>query len=95
MISIYGRSHVGRRKNNEDRFVADSNWGLAMIADGMGGPEAGEIAATIATNKITDFIDSGQSLQAAIYCANNEIIAAAEDGRGKPGMGTTLSLIHI
>lgn len=95
MLTIAGKSHIGRRSGNEDRFVADSHWGLAIVADGMGGPAAGEVAANIATTIITDRLDLGYSLREAIVEANREVRAAAEDGRGKRGMGTTVVAAHF
>lgn len=95
MVTITGKSHIGRRSGNEDRFVADSHWGLAIVADGMGGPAAGEVAADIATTVITDKVDMGESLIDAIVDANQEIIKSAADGRGKKGMGTTVVVAHF
>lgn len=95
MVTITGKSHIGRRSGNEDRFVADSHWGLAIVADGMGGPAAGEVAADVSTAVITDQLDLGASLTGAIVHANEEVIKAAGDGRGRKGMGTTVVAAHF
>lgn len=90
MIDIRGKTHIGRRALNEDRFVADANWGIALVSDGMGGAAAGEIAAGIVTASIVDLLDRGAAIEEAVVRAHDEVRRAAEDGRGKPGMGATL-----
>jgi protein phosphatase len=43
--TAYGRSHVGRKRSaNEDSFAVLPQLGLYMVADGMGGAAAGEVA---------------------------------------------------
>lgn len=49
-LEIVARTHPGRvRSHNEDSMHADAASGLAVIADGMGGYNAGEVAAGLAT----------------------------------------------
>jgi protein phosphatase len=95
MISILGKSNIAKRATNEDRFVADSNWGIALVADGMGGPESGEIAASIVATKITDQLDEGRPLTEAVHSAHQEVLRGAEDNRGKKGMGSTVVVAHF
>ncbi|WP_295877855.1 protein phosphatase 2C domain-containing protein [uncultured Zhongshania sp.] len=95
MIRILGKSNIAKRATNEDRFVADSAWGIALVADGMGGPAAGEIAASIVASQVTDQLDQGASLPKAIYSAHLDVLLAAEDGRGKVGMGSTVVVAHF
>lgn len=90
MLNFCGKSHIGRRTLNEDRFVADANWGIALVSDGMGGREAGEVAAGIVAAGIVDRIDQGAKLEDAVTETHNEVKQAAENGTGKPGMGATL-----
>ena len=51
-----GATDVGReRDHNEDAFAIAADDGLAVVADGMAGHAAGEVAACIATDAIVDF----------------------------------------
>jgi protein phosphatase len=95
MIRIQGKSHIGKRATNEDRFVADTNWGIALVADGMGGPAAGEIAASIVASHVVDLLDQDTPLTRSVYLAHQEVLSAAEDNRGKKGMGSTIVVAHF
>ena len=46
-VESCGQSHVGLiRELNEDRYLVKSESGLFVVADGMGGHDAGEVAST-------------------------------------------------
>ena len=52
-----GRTEVGCvRKHNEDNFLLEPELGLFVVADGLGGHAAGEVASQIVVEKIGDFI---------------------------------------
>jgi PPM family protein phosphatase len=56
-VKAYGLTDVGRqRQHNEDTFLLEQNARLFVVADGMGGHAAGEIASRIATDSISEFI---------------------------------------
>ena len=63
-LLISGKTDVGRmRDHNEDNIAWDTSLGLALLADGMGGHNAGEVASAIAVDVIRDSIVSSlQSL---------------------------------
>ena len=51
-----GATDIGRRQNNEDTFLIDHDLGLFLVADGVGGHMAGEIASAIAVASIRELI---------------------------------------
>jgi PPM family protein phosphatase len=56
-IKAYGLTHVGRqRQHNEDSYLVADDAKLFLVADGMGGHAAGEIASRIAVDSISEFI---------------------------------------
>lgn len=98
-----GGSDVGRmRKGNEDTLRIDSDRGVFLVADGMGGHAAGEIASDLAAStteaRLAAAIDAGitgQALGGALRDAfQRSYTAIVECCRAAPhtrGMGTTLT----
>lgn len=99
------RTDPGRvRLNNEDAVCVDPQAQLALLADGMGGYNAGEVASGMATTFIRTELarwlsEAGQHLKAfdlrrgieiCVDNANQAILGAAEANPQYSGMGTTL-----
>jgi protein phosphatase len=85
------QSDVGRvRRHNEDSFAVREDLGLWVVADGMGGAAAGEVASAIAVDVIAREVEGGAGLDTAIAEANRSILDAAAAGRGRAGMGSTV-----
>lgn len=91
---------VGRvRPNNEDAVLVDAQLGLAVLADGMGGYNAGEVAsrlccevvhATLRQHPQTVGTDPGQALAQAIERANAAVYLDALSHPAHRGMATTV-----
>jgi protein phosphatase len=84
---------IGRlRTHNEDSVLAQPP--LFVVADGLGGHEAGEVASSIAVETLRDHAPrraDANALARAVRAANREVIRAAKEGVGRSGMGTTLT----
>ena len=85
-----GATHVGQRNHNEDAYLLDAEHGLAVVADGVGGHQAGEVASAITCEVIQRENAAGQSIEDGIRAANREVMAAVAQGRGKAGMASTV-----
>ena len=91
-LEHHGMTDPGKvRKNNEDSFLAGEGRDetLFVVADGIGGFEAGEVASSIAVDVLKD-VESSAPLQDAIREANRRILAAARGDERFAGMGTTV-----
>ena len=96
------RTDQGRvRQRNEDAVVVRAESGLVVVADGVGGATAGDVASRLATETIAERFGRrvGASanaekarlyLQAAVEEANITILRHAKDNRECSGMGTTV-----
>ena len=59
-VTLVGQTDTGRvREHNEDTIATDSDVGLLVLADGMGGYNAGEVASGIAVKTITNLVREG------------------------------------
>lgn len=78
------------RDNNEDTYYAGPSVGVWLVADGMGGHEAGEVASAIVRDSIKQQVSIQASLTHAIEYSHNAILDAVRRGVGAPGMGSTV-----
>jgi protein phosphatase len=91
-------SDVGRqREGNEDSMLVDPP--LFVVADGMGGAQAGEVASGLAVDTLGQMPpDDGnveEELTEAITEANRRIHDMAQEDRALAGMGTTLTAAFV
>lgn len=103
---IFGHTDPGRvRSNNEDTFICTYVWDdlhiLCAAIDGVGGYEGGEVAAEIARQTITEYVENAQGnrfleiIKQAVVEANNEIIRRKDDDPKLSMMGCVASAAII
>lgn len=92
-----GLSDVGReRDHNEDSYAVEEALGLFIVADGMGGHQAGEVASALAIATVVEYVqvhpegDRLVVLADAARLANTRVIEAGSKNRKHKNMGTTL-----
>jgi len=102
MIEAFGASNVGCvRTNNEDYFLVAPTLGQYVVADGMGGAQAGEHASKLAVETVHDMLQKldpehrdsdtvSEALVSAFEEANRRVMDAASADPNLEGMGTTL-----
>jgi PPM family protein phosphatase len=96
MLEAFGVSDPGCvRNNNEDCYLLSPQSGLYVVADGMGGAQAGEHASKLAVDTLADVIGKAQQngpemLAQAFQEANHRVMSAAATDASLEGMGTTL-----
>jgi protein phosphatase len=99
MPDVAGCSSVGRvRKNNEDSYLVDEAAGLYLVADGMGGAAAGEVASHMAAEAVAEAIRGSDEvslelLAEAITSAGLRVQQAAKSNLSYSGMGTTVVVV--
>jgi PPM family protein phosphatase len=96
MLEAFAMSDKGCvRSNNEDYCLIEPERGLYVLADGMGGAQAGERASRLAVDTVAEIVHTAprldsQVLLTAVEEANKRVLAAAHSDPGLEGMGTTL-----
>jgi protein phosphatase len=96
-LQPFGVTHAGKvRQNNEDALLVGEGQDetLFVIADGIGGFEAGEVASSLAVDVLKD-LQPDEPFKAAIGEANRRIVAAGRGDEKLSGMGTTVVAIRF
>ncbi len=104
-MNTYSMTDTGReRKVNQDRFsnYFHPRFSLLILADGMGGHNAGEVAAALATDSVRDYImqhkdaeDYPRLLRDAVDDANTKVFAKGQSDPEYCRMGTTICVVLL
>jgi PPM family protein phosphatase len=94
----FEKSDTGRqRRANEDSFFVRAP--LFVVADGMGGAQAGEVASRLAAEAFSAGLPDGgtseQRLEERVRAANQRIHEVSQGDRALNGMGTTLTAAYL
>jgi len=104
-ITCAGRTDVGIiRSGNEDNYIVVPDRGIFVVADGMGGHAAGEVASEMAVRYVARELGSlrgladeqvAERMRAAIRAANGAIFQRTLTEHDKRGMGTTVTALVL
>jgi protein phosphatase len=100
MFEAFGLSDPGCvRTNNEDYFISDSRSGIFIVADGMGGANAGEYASRLSAETLYGYLlaaadNSLNTLENGFVQANTVVRQASHESPECEGMGTTLVAVR-
>ncbi len=104
-ITAAGRTDVGViRSGNEDSYLMVPDRGIFLVADGMGGHAAGEVASEMAVRYVARELDSlrglgdeqvAERMRVAIRTANGAIFQRTLTEHDKRGMGTTVTALTL
>lgn len=96
MLDAFGLTDPGCvRQNNEDCYLISPEDGVYIVADGMGGAQAGEHASKLAVETVAEVVRNApvrdaETLSRAFREANQRVMKAAASDPELEGMGTTL-----
>ncbi len=99
VVDSFSASDTGRqRRHNEDSLLARIP--LFVVADGMGGAQAGEVASHIAVETFADGLGDGDTrpeerLAERVRAANAHIYELSQANAEQAGMGTTLTAVYV
>jgi len=101
--SVSDRGLNPKRPLNEDSFLSDPARGIFVVADGVGGAEAGEVASAAAIDvlnrafdeKLAAGEDAEDMMELAIQRANNSIHQMAVENPRLASMATTVVALHL
>ncbi len=97
----FGATDTGRRRtNNEDAWQVEESVNAAILADGMGGENCGEVGSAVTVQAITEYLKSPEDgltmeelAKEAIRSANRRVLDTAGERHECDGMGSTVVLV--
>lgn len=100
-MDVGAATHVGLvRERNEDAYHVDPTRGVALVADGLGGHTAGDVASKLAVEVIVNRLngvddDPTRALVRSLEEANDAILDDSAEHVERSGMGTTAVLAYL
>lgn len=110
-VPLAAQTHPGMRgKNNEDSYAVSAYQLseensipslVAVLADGIGGHRAGEVASKLAVDIVSTTLSASdatqplETIRTAMQDASNAIYATAQEDDGRKGMGATCSVVWL
>ena len=101
MSKVFQATHVGKvRRNNEDSLIVIEPETF-VVADGMGGASAGEVASSMLVETVKNFLTNSPvprdetTLIQAIARANQDIWNLSQQNEDYRGMGTTATILYL
>ncbi len=106
------RTDVGRRRHhNEDQVLVADTLGLFVVADGMGGHEAGDVASAIVVASMEEYFwadapvlsspagegqpDGARRILSSVHYANREVYTSSDRSAHQGGMGSTVVALFV
>ena len=101
-MKTYSITDIGQRRSSNQDFVYASDQpvgnlaNLLIVADGMGGHNAGDLASRYTVESMVDYIENAKEkrpiplISSAIHHANELVVEKAKSDRALEGMGTTV-----
>jgi serine/threonine protein phosphatase PrpC len=102
-VEAFGLTNTGKvRANNEDAFAIGPDLSLALVADGMGGENCGEVASALTVEAILSYLHNPgepslapeELLKEAVRSANRKVWEATQSRGECKGMGSTVVIAH-
>ncbi len=97
-IEISGKSDIGKKRTtNEDAFLIDTDHNLVIVADGVGGLQAGQVASQLAVQEIHAHLQgqifTPEELSTSVQRANLAVYQAGLGNPNQAGMATTVNTV--
>lgn len=92
-LQSWARTSAGKvRTQNQDSFYTNDNFGIWLIADGMGGHAGGRYASSTISKELPRFIQQGYSIRDAIFRCHQLLRNYSQSRANCSDMGSTLVL---
>jgi protein phosphatase len=100
-MKYFGASDTGRKRtNNEDAWLVAPELGVAILADGMGGENCGEVGSAVTVQGVVEYLRAPEEgltaeelVKEAIRAANRRVMETARERTECEGMGSTVVLV--